>query len=114
MTDLLPVDPIEVELGYGLIPLADPKQGGDLLDRITAVRRQTATELGLLVPAIRVRDNMQLKPNCYSVKLRGIEIAEGEVYPGPDTGDGPGHGHRRAQRRRDHRAGVRPPRDLDI
>ncbi len=82
MTDLLIVDPIEVELGYGLIPLADPKQGGDLLERITAVRRQIAMELGLLVPAIRVRDNMQLKPNFYSVKLRGVEIAGGEVYPG--------------------------------
>ena len=82
MTDLLAVDPIELELGYGLIPLADPKQGGDLLDRITAVRRQAALDLGLLVPAIRVRDNMQLKPNTYTVKLRGIEIARGEVYVG--------------------------------
>lgn len=90
MTDLLLVDPIEVELGYGLIPLADPKQGGDLLERITAVRRQTATELGLLVPAIRVRDNMQLKPNAYSVKLRGIEIAGGEVYPGQILAMDPG------------------------
>jgi flagellar biosynthesis protein FlhA len=90
MTDLLLVDPIEVELGYGLIPLADPKQGGDLLERITAVRRQTATELGLLVPAIRVRDNMQLKPNSYSVKLRGIEIAGGEVYPGQILAMDPG------------------------
>ncbi|MGB9618998.1 MAG: flagellar biosynthesis protein FlhA [Armatimonadota bacterium] len=82
MTDLLGVDPIELELGYGLIPLADAKQGGDLLERITSVRRQAALELGLLVPAIRVRDNMQLKPNAYRVKLRGIEIASGEVYPG--------------------------------
>lgn len=82
MTDLLTVDPIEVELGYGLIPLADPKQGGDLLDRITAVRRQAALDLGLLVPAIRVRDNMQLKPNTYIIKLRGIEVARGEVYVG--------------------------------
>lgn len=90
MTDLLVVDPIEVELGYGLIPLADPKQGGDLLDRITAVRRQNATELGLLVPAIRVRDNMQLKPNCYSIKLRGTEIAAGEVYPGQILAMDPG------------------------
>ncbi|NIQ77679.1 MAG: EscV/YscV/HrcV family type III secretion system export apparatus protein, partial [Anaerolineae bacterium] len=82
MTDLLAVDPIEVELGYGLIPLADPKQGGDLLERITAARRQAALDLGLLVPAIRVRDNMQLKPSAYAVKLRGVEIATGEVYPG--------------------------------
>ena len=95
MTDLLAVDPIEVELGYGLIPLADPKQGGDLLERITAVRRQAATDMGLLVPAVRVRDNMGLKPNAYSVKLRGVEIANGEIYAGqmlamnPGTATGP-------------------------
>ena len=82
MTELLSVDPIEVELGYGLIPLADPKQGGDLLDRVTAVRRQAALDLGVLVPAIRVRDNMQLKPNTYVINLRGIEVTRGEVYVG--------------------------------
>lgn len=82
MTDLLSVDPIEIELGYGLIPLADPKQGGDLLERITAVRRQSAIDLGLLVPAIRVRDNMQLNANTYVMKLRGIEIARGDLYVG--------------------------------
>jgi len=90
MTDLLVVDPIEVELGYGLIPLADPKQGGDLLERITAVRRHAAMELGLVVPAIRVRDNLQLKPNMYSVKLRGLEIASGEIYPGQHLAMNPG------------------------
>ena len=90
MTDLLAVDPIEVELGYGLIPLADPKQGGDLLERITAVRRQSATDMGLLVPAVRVRDNMGLKPNAYSVKLRGVEIANGEVYSGQMLAMNPG------------------------
>jgi flagellar biosynthesis protein FlhA len=90
MTDLLVVDPIEVELGYGLIPLADPKQGGDLLERITAVRRHAASELGLLVPAIRVRDNLQLKPNAYSVKLRGLEIASGDIYPGQLLAMNPG------------------------
>ncbi len=82
MTELLTVDPIEVELGYGLIALADPKQGGDLLDRVTAVRRQSAVELGMLIPAIRVRDNMQLKPNMYSIKLRGVAVAQGEIYVG--------------------------------
>ena len=82
MADLLGVDAIEVELGYGIIPLADSKQGGDLLERITAVRRHAALDTGLLVPAVRVRDNMQLKPNDYRVKLRGIEIASGQVYPG--------------------------------
>ena len=82
MADLLTIDPIEVELGYGLIPLADAKQGGDLLERITAARKHAALDLGLLVPPIRIRDNMQLKPNTYCVKLRGVEIASGEVYPG--------------------------------
>lgn len=90
MTDLLTVDPIEAELGYGLIPLADPKQGGDLLERITAVRRHAAMELGLLVPAIRVRDNLQLKPNAYSVKLRGHEVGGGEIYPGQLLAMNPG------------------------
>jgi flagellar biosynthesis protein FlhA len=90
MTDLLVVDPIEVELGYGLIPLADVKQGGDLLERITAVRRHAALDLGMLIPAIRVRDNLQLKPNAYSVKLRGVQIANGEVYPGQMLAMNPG------------------------
>ena len=90
MTDLLPVDPLEVELGYGLIPLADPKQGGDMLERVTAVRRQAALDLGLLVPAIRVRDNMQLKPNAYIFKLRGIEIARGEIFVGQLLAMNPG------------------------
>ena len=90
MTGLLSVDPLEVELGYGLISLADPKQGGDLLDRITAVRRQIAIDLGLLVPAIRVRDNMQLKPNTYTVKIRGVEITRGELYIGHILAMNPG------------------------
>ncbi len=82
MTDLLSIDPIELELGYGLIPLADPKQGGDLLERITAVRRRAVIDLGVLIPAIRVRDNLQLKPNIYILKLRGLEVARGELYSG--------------------------------
>ncbi len=81
MTDLLGVDALMLEVGYGLIPLADPKQGGDLLDRITAIRRQAAMDMGVLVPAIRVRDNVQLGANEYVVKLRGIETARGEVFP---------------------------------
>jgi flagellar biosynthesis protein FlhA len=81
MADLLTVDPLEVELGYGLVSLADPKQGGDLLERITAVRRQVATELGFLVPPIRVRDNVRLRGNQYSVRLRGLEIGSAELHP---------------------------------
>jgi len=90
MADLLSVDPLELELGYGLIPLADVKQGGDLLERITSVRRHAALDLGLLVPAIRVRDNMQLKPNNYCVKLRGIEVTNGQVFPGQLLAMNPG------------------------
>jgi flagellar biosynthesis protein FlhA len=81
MADLLALDPLEVELGYGLVCLADPKQGGDLLDRITAVRRQIATEMGFLVPPIRVRDNVRLRGNQYSIRLRGVEIGTAELFP---------------------------------
>jgi flagellar biosynthesis protein FlhA len=81
LAELLTVDPLEVELGYALVSLADPKQGGDLLDRITAVRRQVATELGFLVPPIRVRDNVRLRGNQYSVRLRALEIGGAELHP---------------------------------
>ncbi len=76
---LLQVDPMELEIGYGLIPIVDSHQGGDLLDRIVMIRRQCALELGLVVPTIRIRDNIQLKPNVYVVKLKGVEIARGEL-----------------------------------
>jgi flagellar biosynthesis protein FlhA len=76
---LLSVDPIEFEFGYGLIPLADTQQGGDLLDRIIMIRRQCALELGLIVPVIRIRDNIQLKPNEYVIKIKGNTVARGEL-----------------------------------
>ncbi|MEB3187165.1 MAG: flagellar biosynthesis protein FlhA [bacterium] len=76
---LLKVDPMELEIGYRLIPLVDAGQGGDLLERITMIRRQTALKLGLVLPPIRVRDNLQLKPKEYRINLRGIEIARGEI-----------------------------------
>ncbi|MFD0711288.1 flagellar biosynthesis protein FlhA [Paenibacillus sp. GCM10027626] len=76
---LLQVDPIEFEFGYGLIPLADTQQGGDLLDRIIMIRRQCALELGLVVPVIRIRDNIQLKPNEYVIKMKGNTLARGEL-----------------------------------
>jgi flagellar biosynthesis protein FlhA len=74
---LLAVDPMELEIGFGLIPLVDEAQGGDLLDRITMIRRQVALDLGLVVPPIRIRDNMQLGAEAYSVKIRGTEVARG-------------------------------------
>jgi flagellar biosynthesis protein FlhA len=76
---LLQVDPIELEFGYGIIPLADVNQGGDLLDRVVMIRRQCALDLGLIVPVIRLRDNIQLKPNEYVIKIKGIEVANGEL-----------------------------------
>lgn len=76
---LLQVDPIEFEFGYGLIPLADTQQGGDLLDRVIMIRRQCALELGLVVPVIRIRDNIQLKPNEYVIKIKGNIVARGEL-----------------------------------
>jgi len=76
---LLQIDPIEFEFGYGLIPLADQQQGGDLLDRIIMIRRQCALELGLVVPVIRIRDNIQLRPNEYVIKIKGNTVARGEL-----------------------------------
>ncbi|MAO22165.1 MAG: flagellar biosynthesis protein FlhA [Phycisphaerae bacterium] len=80
--DLLKVDVLELEVGYGLVPLIDTSQGGDLLDRISAVRRQLAVELGLVMPPVRIRDNMQLAPGEYRVKIRGNVVASGGVEPG--------------------------------
>lgn len=79
VVSLLNVDPIEFEFGYGLIPLADASQGGDLLDRIVMIRRQLAIELGLVIPVVRIRDNIQLQPNEYRLKIKGNELARGEL-----------------------------------
>lgn len=91
---LLQVDPIELEFGYGIIPLADTAQGGDLLDRVVMIRRQLAIELGMIVPVIRLRDNIQLAPYEYSIKIKGVEVARGELQNDcvlamdPGTADG--------------------------
>ncbi len=79
--NLFQVDPLEIEIGYNLIPLTDEEQGGDLLDRLAAVRRQCAAELGVFVRPIRIRDNLQLGANGYVFKLKGVEAASGEVLP---------------------------------
>jgi flagellar biosynthesis protein FlhA len=88
--DYLHVDPMELEIGYGLIPLVDIKQGGDLLDRITMIRRQLATELGIIIPPIRIRDNIQLKPNEYRIKIRTILVGSGELMSGAYLAMDPG------------------------
>ncbi|HDK7174769.1 TPA: flagellar biosynthesis protein FlhA [Clostridium botulinum] len=79
--NLVSVEPMEVEIGYGLIPLADESSGGDLLQRITSVRRQCAIEMGVVVQPIRIRDNLQLKTNEYIIKIRGTTITKGELMP---------------------------------
>jgi flagellar biosynthesis protein FlhA len=79
VVNLLQVDPIELEFGYGIIPLADVNQGGDLLDRVVMIRRQLALELGMIVPIIRLRDNIQLSPNEYIIKIKGVEVSGGEL-----------------------------------
>ena len=79
VNSLLSVDPIELEFGYGIIPLADVSQGGDLLDRVVMIRRQIALELGCVVPIIRLRDNIQLNPNQYVIKIKNVPVSEGEI-----------------------------------
>ncbi|MBS2969000.1 flagellar biosynthesis protein FlhA [Metabacillus sp. KIGAM252] len=79
IVQLLSMDPIEFEFGYGLIPLADSSQGGDLLDRIVMIRRQLAIELGIVIPVVRIRDNIQLQPNEYRLKIKGSEAARGDL-----------------------------------
>lgn len=76
------LDVMELEIGYGLIPLVDPEQGGDLLERVRAVRNQLAQERGFVIPAVHIRDNLELKPHEYTIRVRGVEIARGEVRPG--------------------------------
>ncbi len=79
---LFQVDRLELEIGYGLISLADTARGGNLLERVTAIRRQQASELGLYVSPVRIRDNIHLKPNEYSIKLKGVELERAEILPG--------------------------------
>ena len=79
--NLISVEPMEVEIGYGLIPLADESTGGDLLQRIASVRRQCAIEMGIIVQPIRIRDNLQLKTNEYVIKIRGTVVASSELMP---------------------------------
>jgi flagellar biosynthesis protein FlhA len=89
--DLLKIDTLEVEIGYGLIPLVDAKQDGDLLDRIAIIRRQLAMDTGIIVPPIRIRDNVQLEPNRYAVKIKGLKVAEGELMPDHVMAINPGY-----------------------
>lgn len=78
---LLPLDPLELEIGYGIIPVVDNKGQGNLLDRIRALRKQFATEMGLIMPSLHIRDNLELKPNEYTFCIKGNEVARGELMP---------------------------------
>lgn len=91
VVSLLQVDSIELEFGYGIIPLADVNQGGDLLDRVVLIRRQIALEYGCVVPTIRMRDNIQLNPNQYVIKIKGIQVSEGEILFDHYMAMNPGH-----------------------
>ena len=82
VASLLHVDVLEVEVGYGLLNLVDPAHGGDLLERVKSIRRQVALELGIVVPPVRIRDNLQLDPNQYSILIKGVEVARHELLPG--------------------------------
>lgn len=82
LDELLTLDPLQIELGYGLVPMADPRKGGDLLERITGVRRTFAAEMGIVIPPIRLRDNLQLSNNEYRFLLHGNPIAQGQLMPG--------------------------------
>jgi flagellar biosynthesis protein FlhA len=88
---LIQVDPLEVEIGYNLIPLVDPDQGGTLLDRITNIRRRSAIDMGLIVPPVRIRDNMELEPESYQVMIKGVAVGQGDLKVGKlmamDSGD---------------------------
>ena len=90
VTALLPLDPLELEIGYGLVPLVDADEGGDLLGRVAMVRRQMATELGLSLAPIRIRDNIQLGSHDYAVKIKGVEVARWSLMPGQLLAMNPG------------------------
>lgn len=79
--DYLLLDTLELEIGYSLISMVEEQQGGDLLDRITSLRKQLASELGIIIPSVRIRDNVQLDANRYIIKMRGIEQGDGELLP---------------------------------
>ena len=109
--DYLAVDPMEVEIGVGLIRLADPRRGGDLLERIQRVRQNVAADIGIILPKVRIRDNMRLDQNQYRIKIADMPVAEGAVHPakflamdsGATTGKVSGHGHQAT------RPSARPP-----
>ena len=111
------IDPLSVEIGYALVAVADEQQGGTLLNRVRAIRRQIATETGLVVPPVHVADNLQLGPRTYALLVKGVEVARGEIYL-TASGHQPRHGVGHGRGDRDPRAclwpsGLRTPRARD-
>ncbi|HUX51538.1 MAG TPA: flagellar biosynthesis protein FlhA [Spirochaetia bacterium] len=90
LSPVAPLDPISLELGYGLVPLVDKDQGAELLDRVTRIRRETALDMGLVVPRIRIIDNMRLEPSEYCIKIRGVEVGRGTIRLGHYLSINPG------------------------
>jgi flagellar biosynthesis protein FlhA len=81
LESLLPVELVQLEVGYGIVSIVDAEQNGDLLERISHIRKQFAIDWGVIIPSVRIKDNLELKPGGYSVKLKGVEIAKGELLP---------------------------------
>ncbi len=81
LESLLPVELVQLDVGYGIVSIVDAEQNGDLLERISHIRKQFATDWGLIIPSVRIKDNLELKPGGYSIKLKGIEVAKGELMP---------------------------------
>ena len=108
------VDPLGVDVGYALVSLVDERQNGTLLTRVRAIRKQIATETGLVVPPVRIADNLQLGPRGYSILVKGVEVARGELYAERLLAINPGTVTRTDRRDADARAGVRSARDLDF
>lgn len=81
LESLLPVELVQLEVGYGIVSIVDAEQNGDLLERISHIRKQFAVDWGVIIPSVRIKDNLELKPGGYSIKLKGIEIAKGELMP---------------------------------
>ena len=90
ISPVVPLDPLSLELGYGLIPLVDKDKGAELLERVTRIRRESALDLGLVVPRIRIIDNMRLEPSEYCFKIKGVEVARGKIRMGSYLGINPG------------------------
>ena len=108
------VEPLGIEVGYALVSLVDEKQGGTLLSRVRSIRRQIASETGLVVPSVHIADNLQLGPRTYSILLKGVEVARGELYPDRLLAINPGTAGVEPRGNRDERACVRPACDVDF